>query len=220
MNAQNATTTNEHFPINNVSTLRSHFRRRWALDKISIRGFLLDFCGASYYEGVYFMEWHYHNLIAVYHLIPLLLVFFMSHSIWSSGLENWMSVQARQGYSGITAQKRQLFLEASIARLLARWPAELEVAGSIHDRGRQQCWRGKHCWCAPSSARDVKSFAPVVESLAHVKEPVRWAKLYAVLPCDVTYGRSGLVKLTGENCQRKAIKHAIFLHRLSYSSTK
>lgn len=33
---------------------------------------------------------------------------------------------------------------ASVARLIARWPTELRVGGSVPGRGRHQCWGSKH----------------------------------------------------------------------------
>lgn len=62
------------------------------------------------------------------------------------------------------------YLPASIALLVPRWPAELGATGSIPGQGHQQCWGGKHCLQALSSARDIKLCALCVEISAHIKE--------------------------------------------------
>lgn len=60
---------------------------------------------------------------------------------------------------------------ASVAQLVALWPVELKVAGSIPTQGRQLCWKGKHYSHVPPSARDNNPWALYVEISSHITEP-------------------------------------------------
>lgn len=61
-------------------------------------------------------------------------------------------------------------MPASVARLGKHGLVEVEVAGAIRGRGRQQCWRGRHCPDASLLATDVKPWASYFDISAQIKE--------------------------------------------------
>lgn len=60
---------------------------------------------------------------------------------------------------------------ALVAQLVARWPADIRVAGSIAGRGCQQCCGGKRCSHVLSFTRDLKLWALCIKISPHVEVP-------------------------------------------------